>query len=119
MQILKIVPKDRSGKPIEDLESALVDADKDIEGIQELKEWMAVMDYIRSFPDTDGDGLPEIPEKYREKEGRIIIEKSWNPFRLLRRATYVTWIPILAVLLILTALTFLVRFILKKIKQIN
>ncbi len=119
MQILKIVPKDRSGKPIEDLESALVDADKDLAGIQELKEWLAVMDYIRSFPDTDGDGLPEIPEKYREKEGRIVIEKSWNPIKLLRRATYVTWIPILAVLLILTALTFLVRFILKKIKQIN
>lgn len=117
MQILKIVPKDRAGKPIEDLESALVDADKDIPDIQELKEWTAVMDYIRSFPDSDGDGLPEIPEKYREKEGRIVVEKSWNPFKLLRRASYITWIPVLAVLLILTALTFFVRFIIKKIRK--
>ncbi|MFC2160021.1 bifunctional metallophosphatase/5'-nucleotidase [Acidobacteriota bacterium] len=115
MKILKIDPKDRNGQSIEDLENALVDADKKTPGVQELKEWNAVMDYIRSFPDTDGDGLPEIPEKYREKEGRIIIEKSWNPFKLLRRGTYVTWIPVLLFLLILTGIVFLVRFVLRKI----
>lgn len=117
MQILKIVPKDRDGEPIEDLELALVDADPVIPGIQELKEWTAVMDYIRSFPDTNGDGLPEIPGKYREKEGRIVVEKSWNPFKLLRRASYVTWVPIFVVLLILAALIFFVRFIVRKLKS--
>ncbi len=102
--ILDIVPKDRSGKPIvtkapkgnpfDLLLSLRVDTDKEKSGIQELKEWIAVMDYVKSFPDKNGDGIPDIPEKYRAKLGRIIREPSWNPVSLLSRGTYVTWIAL-------------------------
>jgi hypothetical protein len=50
------------------------------------------MDYVKSLPDRNGDGIPDIPEKYRGKLGRIIREPSWNPLSLLSRGTYVTWI---------------------------
>ena len=75
---------------------------------QELKEWMGVMEYIRSFPDTNGDGISEIPEKYRGKQGRIVVEASWNPFNLLKRGTYITWISLLIFLIILTIIVFIV-----------
>ena len=38
-QILDIVPKDRNGNPINDLKTVRVDIDKEIPGVQELKEW--------------------------------------------------------------------------------
>jgi len=100
--ILKVVPKDRNGNPIVTKSSKgnpfdlllplRVDTDKEKPGIQELKEWVCVMDYVRSFLDQDGDGSPDIPEKYRGKLGQIVIEPSWNPLMLLSRGTYLTWI---------------------------
>jgi len=90
--VLDIVPKDRNGNPIEDLKTARVDADAATPGIQELKEWQAVIAYIKAFADTDGDGIADVPDKYRGKLGRIAVDASWNPYRLLRRGTYVTWL---------------------------
>jgi 5'-nucleotidase len=87
-----IVPKDPKGNPFDLLLSLRVDADKEKSGIQELKEWIAVMDYVRSFPDKNGDKIPDIPEKYEGKLGRIVREPNWNPVSLLSRGTYVTWI---------------------------
>ena len=102
--ILEIVPKDRNGNAIAtkslkgnhfDLLLPLrVDRDKEKPGIQELKEWVCLMEYLRSFPDKDGDGIPDIPEKYSGKLGRIIREPSWNPIALLSRGTYLTGIAV-------------------------
>jgi len=90
-QILNIVPKDLNGNSIEDLTASRVDADKTQPGLQELKEWIGVMEYIRSFPDTNGNGIPDVPEKYRGKLGRIVAQASWNPVSLLSKGTMVTW----------------------------
>jgi 5'-nucleotidase/UDP-sugar diphosphatase len=89
--ILTIVPKDRDGKPIDDLTSARVDGDKNKEGIQEVKDWTALMEYVQIFEDKDGDGIPEIPEKYRNTEGRQTWEASLNPVKLLKGGNYLTW----------------------------
>jgi 5'-nucleotidase/UDP-sugar diphosphatase len=82
-QILNIIPKDLKGNPIEDLSASRVDADKNQPGVQELKEWIGVMEYIQSFPDTNGDGSPDVPDKYRGKLGRMTRQASWNPVSLL------------------------------------
>ncbi len=97
-QILNIVPKDLNGNPIEDLTFARVDADKSQPGVQELKEWIGVIEYIRSFPDTNSDGIPEIPDKYRGKLGRIVAQPSYHPVSLLSKGTLVTWGAFSAVL---------------------
>ena len=100
--ILEIVPKDRQGNPTAtkslkgnpfDLLLPLrVDLDKEKPGIQELKEWVGLLEYVKSFPSKNGDGIPDIPEKYSGKLGRIIREPSWNPIALLSRGTYLTGI---------------------------
>lgn len=84
--MLDIAPKDKNGAVIENLPAALVDGDKSRPGIQELKEWLGVIQYVRSFPDNDGDGIPDIPEKYRGKLGRIVEKPTWNPLALVSRA---------------------------------
>ena len=115
--ILDIVPKNSKGQPVEDLKTMRLDADKQKPGIQELKEWKAVMGYIGSFKDTDDDGIPNMPEKYRGKLGRIVIEAGLNPYKLLKRGTYVTWTAFGAVLLILVLLFGIGWFIRRKINM--
>ena len=115
--VLDIVPKDPNGNPIDDLKTMRLDSDKQKSGIQELKEWKAVMEYIKSFPDTDGDGLPDIPEKYRKKLGRNVIEASLNPYKLLKRGTYVTWLAFSALLLVILLILTAGWFIIKKIRS--
>ena len=125
--ILDIVPKDRSGNPMiakdpkgnpfDLLLSLRVDIDKGKPGIQELKEWVGVMDYVKSFPDKNGDGIPDIPEKYRAKLGRILREPSWNPVSLLSRGTYVTWIAFGVIMGLVFILGLGIYFFSKKMRK--
>ena len=116
-QILSIVPKDMNGHPIQDLNASRVDADKNQPGIQELKEWIGVMEYIRSFPDVNADGIPDVPDKYRGKLGRIIPQASWNPISLLSRGTMVTWGAFSAILVVMFVLVLLTVIVLKRVRR--
>ncbi len=126
--ILDVVPKDRSGNPMVsgkpkgnpfDLLLPLrADIDKQKPGIQEFKQWIVLMDYVRSFADRDGDSIPNIPVKYKGKLGRIVKEPSLNPVRLLSRGTYVTWIAFGAVLVILLITGSVIYLVLRKVKRV-
>ena len=118
-QLLNIIPKDRNGAPVADLASFLLDADKIQPGIQELKEWIGVVEYIRSFPDTNGDGLPDIPDKYKGKLGRIVVEASLNPISLLSRGTTVTWVVVSAVAGLIIILSLVAVMIVRKVRRRN
>jgi hypothetical protein len=76
-----------------------------------------MMEYIRSFPDTNGVGLPEIPAEYKGKLGRNVIEASWNPVKLLSRGTYVTWTAFSAFLIVVLLIAFIAGFIMRKISH--
>ncbi len=125
--ILKIVPKDRNGNPtvtkpsegnpFDLLLPLRADTDKEKPGIQELKEWVCVMEYVKSFPDRDGDGIPDVPEKYRGKLGRIVREPSWNPVSLLSRGIYLTWIAFGLVVVLLLTMGLGVHLITKRMKR--
>jgi len=116
-QILNIIPKDLDGNPIDDLSASRVDADKNQPGIQELKEWIGVIEYMRSFPDTSGDGSPDVPAKYRGQLGRIIRQASWNPVSLLSRGTMVTWAAFSAVLVLILVLGLVTLLVLRKARR--
>ena len=44
----------------------LIDFDKNKKGIQEGKIWLALIEYLKTFKDTDNNGLVEIPTKYKQ-----------------------------------------------------
>ena len=71
MGLLSIVPKFADGTPIENYEDAIL-----MKGDQELKAWVAIADYMRSFEDTDGDGIGNVPAKYGTLEGRKEIGRA-------------------------------------------
>jgi hypothetical protein len=115
--ILDIVPKDLSGNPVDDLKTLRLDANQQKAGIQEVKEWKAVLSYIRSFADTDGDGLPNVPDKYQGKLGRNVVDAGWNPYKLLKRGTYVTWSAFSALLLIALLILAASWLVIRKIRK--
>ena len=115
MNILNIVPKDREGNPVADLKKARVDMDKKRPGIQELKEWIGLMEYVKSFEDADGDGIPDIPQRYNGKLGRIVQAASWNPVSLLWRGTWLTWAAFAVFVLLLLLFAFVIRVIVRRV----
>ncbi|MDZ7363941.1 MAG: bifunctional metallophosphatase/5'-nucleotidase [candidate division KSB1 bacterium] len=108
---LRIVPKDSSGKPIENLNTALVDANPNAAGIQEVKQWVAFLDYVRNFEDVNGNNIPDMPAGYRFPQGRIVRVDSWRAALLYKNATAVTWGASGLILVLLLGLVWLVRLV--------
>lgn len=102
--LISVVPKNDAGQAIADWKEARVDADAVTDGAQDLKEWVALALYLQSLPDRDGNGIPDIPERYRGPEGRSTALPSWNPGDLLGGAGWITYGALGAFLLLLLLL---------------
>ena len=70
--LLSITPKTAEGVPMDTVYDGLVDTNLGVAGVQELKLWEALVDHARSLPDTDGDGVSDVPAAYATPAGRII-----------------------------------------------
>lgn len=115
--ILDIIPKDRNGSPISDLGAVRIDSDKTKPGIQELKEWVGVIDYIRGFSEEGPLMIGPVPEKYRGKLGRIVVVASWNPVGLLKRGNYLTWIAFSLFIVTALAILWVARFTARRLRK--
>jgi len=62
--LIAVKPKNADGSIIKD-RNWLIDTNLNKEGIQEAKEWHALFDFFRKMPDTNGNGLPDVPAHYR------------------------------------------------------
>lgn len=80
--LLKVVPKDEYGQVVDDLRTLVVDGDPDQEGLQEMKEWEAMIRYASHFDDSDGNGIPNIPDYYLLPHLRGDRNPSLNPVAL-------------------------------------
>ena len=78
--LLKIEPKDKDGNPIENLEDQAI-----MEGDKELKAWDAIARYMKSFDDTDGNGISNVPEYYETTHGRKVVDESRNVIASIRK----------------------------------
>lgn len=83
--LLDIFPKDKKGNQVKRLSNLRVDANKTRQGIQELKQWQGVMEYVRSFKQANDSGVANLPDKYKVTLGRIVAKPSWNPLLILAR----------------------------------
>ncbi|MCX6325957.1 MAG: bifunctional UDP-sugar hydrolase/5'-nucleotidase [Bacteroidia bacterium] len=62
--LINVVPKDATGNKVKDMKNAVIDMDENKEGVQEGKEWLALMEFLGSMKDTNGNGIPDIDKKY-------------------------------------------------------
>ena len=111
--ILSVQLRDETGSPVKDLRTLMIRA-KGQSGSGGIKEWVALADYLASFPDADGDGIPNVPGRYRGSEGRIVTKASWNPLDLVTGGGWVTWGVVFLFLVFFTVIIFAVRAIVKK-----
>jgi 5'-nucleotidase len=61
--LINVIPKDENGNRV-DVKNIIIDMDENKPGLQEGKEWLALMEYLGSMNDTNGDGIPDIDKKY-------------------------------------------------------
>ncbi|MEA1886836.1 MAG: bifunctional UDP-sugar hydrolase/5'-nucleotidase [Bacteroidota bacterium] len=64
--LIRVKPKDAGGNEVEDMSEAVIDFDEKAEGIQEGKEWIALVQYLSSMEDTNGDGIPDLSPEYED-----------------------------------------------------
>ena len=77
--LISIVPKDKNGNPIENLEDYAV-----MDGKKELKAWAAIAEYMQSFEDTDKDGIANVPEYYNTTHESKVADNSKNIINLVK-----------------------------------
>lgn len=63
--LVNVTPKDKDGNKISDLNKSVTDMDTKKAGIQEGKEWLALIEYLQSMKDINGNGIPDIDSRYR------------------------------------------------------
>ena len=63
--LIVITLKNELGEPIRSVDDAMIDANPDAPGIQEVKEWMALVWFLQQQPDSNGNGIGDIPDYYR------------------------------------------------------
>lgn len=111
--LLSLVPKFEDGTPIENYQDAILYKD----GQQEIKAWVAIADYMTSFEDTDGDGIPNVPEKYGTVEGRKPVEESNNIGDLLKNPNKFFFMILGVILLLLLIIAGMITGIIKFFKK--
>jgi 5'-nucleotidase / UDP-sugar diphosphatase len=117
--LLTIQPKDKNGRALPDLTPAIVYADNSSPKAGELKEWIALMQYMSSFKDINGNRIPDIPQKYSGPEGRYHAEPSWNPVRLIAGGNAITYGALALGLILLCLIGLLIRYVVRKMRPIR
>ena len=62
--LINVVPKDGAGHKVKDMSTMVIDMDENQAGVQEGKEWLALMEYLGSMKDTNGNVIPDIDKQY-------------------------------------------------------
>ncbi len=113
--LLSLEPKDKDGKPIENLEDQAI-----MEGDRELKAWDAIARYMQSFDDTDGDGIANVPEYYASLHDRKVVDNSKNIIDLVKNPNKFAVMIVLiclVILVIFVLVTVLIRKVVRKIRK--
>lgn len=111
--LLSVVPKFEDGTPIENFEDAII-----MENGKEMKAWDTIARYMKSFKDTDGDGIANVPEYYSSLQNRKVIEDNRNIVSLLRNPNRYAAMIIGIIVLLILIIILLIVIIRKIVKAI-
>jgi 2',3'-cyclic-nucleotide 2'-phosphodiesterase (5'-nucleotidase family) len=106
--LLSIVPKTKDGNPIADYEAQII-KDNTSGNDNEVKEWFAIAEYLKSFDKVNG--VPQVPQYYNETHNRKVVYDSHSIFAIFSNLNIFS-ITICAVVIVIVAL---VIFIIERI----
>lgn len=112
--LLSIVPKYADGTPVEDFEDVII-----MENGKEIKAWDAIAKYMQSFPDTDKDGIANIPEYYRTNHDRKVVDDSKNLGSLIKNPNKYAMMIVAVVVILIIIVVLLIVLVVKLIKRIR
>jgi len=111
--LLSITPKDENGNPITDFNKAII---HDANG-KEVKAWDAIAVYMQSF-DKNAQGVSQIPDRYRESQGRKIVDDDSSVGAFISSPNWFTGVVagiIVVAIVIVVLLIILIVYIIKRI----
>ena len=73
--LINVVPKNAKGEKVTDMTTAVIDFDEGRDGVQEGKEWLALVEYLKQMKDEDGNGIPDVEKKYHEPVQAVVAVK--------------------------------------------
>lgn len=111
--ILSIQPKFADGTPIENIEDAIITSNG-----REIKAWASIAEYMQSFPDTDGDGVANVPAYYASSQGRKVIGESTSLPDLVKQPNKYAVIIALVVIVLLALMVLLIVLTVKLTKKL-
>lgn len=112
--LMSLVPKDKDGKPITNFEDYII-YEKQDGSSRELKEWYAIAQYLQSF--ERNDGVPQVPEYYKETHGRKVVDNNKNIIALVKNPNGIALTVYIAVPVVIVLITFLIVKLIKRIKR--
>ncbi|HPD56862.1 MAG TPA: bifunctional UDP-sugar hydrolase/5'-nucleotidase [Smithellaceae bacterium] len=118
-RLLSITPKDKDGNKISELKQAIIYMDRSAGKERELKQWLALLQYLRSLPDTNRNGIPNIPAKYSAPEGRYKAVPDKSLKGRFSGGNFITTGALLVGLIILCALLLLGWLTVAKIRKLT
>ena len=111
--LLSVTPKFADGTPIENIEDAIV-----MENGREMKAWTVFAEYMESFEDADGDGIPNVPQIYAAAQGRKVVEDSTALKDLIKQPNKYAFMIVAVILIILAIIILLAVLICKIIRRL-
>lgn len=112
--LLSIVPKYADGTPVEDFEDVII-----TENGKEIKAWDAIARYMQSFPDTDKDGIANVPEYYDTNHDRKVVDDSKNLGALIKKPNKYAMMIITVIVILIIIVVLLIVLVVKLIKRIR
>ena len=112
--LLSLEPKDKDGNPIENLENHIIKEDG-----KELKAWDAIARYMRSFDDTDGDGISNVSKYYASTHEHKVVDDSKNIIDLIKKPNKFSAMVVAIVLVIILLIVLLILLICKIVHKIK
>lgn len=110
--LLSIKPKFEDVSHVTNYKEAIIKVDG-----KELKAWQAIAEYMKSFQDTDGDGIGNVPAKYGTAEGRKVVEDSKNIIALIKKPNKFMFLISSVCLIVVGAVAFWIILIVKPARR--
>ncbi|MDF2539721.1 MAG: 5-nucleotidase [Herbinix sp.] len=112
--LMSVVPKREDGTPITDYEAEIIYETQ--KGKQrELKEWYAVVEYLKSFDQWDGVSI--IPAYYSDTQGRKVVDDNLNIIAILKNPNPIAIAVYIIVLILLSVITFIIVHFIRRSKK--